>query len=31
MKWRIDYSKDAEKFIQKQSLRDEVREGLKNF
>jgi len=31
MKWRIDYSRDAEKFIEKQNIRDEVREGLKKF
>ena len=31
MKWRIDYSKDAEKFIEKQNIRDEVREELKKF
>jgi len=31
MKWRIDYSRDAEKFIEKQNIRDEVREELKKF
>ena len=31
MKWRIDYSKEADKFIQKQDIREEVREELKKF
>jgi len=31
MKWRIDYSRDAEKFVQKQNIREEVREELKKF
>ncbi len=31
MKWRIDYSRDAEKFIEKQNIRIEVREELKKF
>lgn len=31
MKWRIDYSRDAEKFIEKQNIRLEVREELKKF
>ncbi|MGB9716778.1 MAG: type II toxin-antitoxin system RelE family toxin [Thermodesulfovibrionales bacterium] len=31
MKWRIDYSRDAEKFIEKQKIRLEVREELKKF
>jgi mRNA interferase RelE/StbE len=31
MKWRIDYSKDAEKFVQKQNIREEVRKELKKF
>jgi mRNA interferase RelE/StbE len=31
MKWRIDYSRDAEKFIEKQNIRTEVREELKKF
>jgi mRNA interferase RelE/StbE len=31
MKWRIDYSKEAEKFIQKQNIHEEVREELKKF
>jgi len=31
MKWRIDYSKDAEKFIEKQSIHVEVSEELKKF
>ncbi len=31
MKWKIDYSKDAERFIQKQNIRNEVREELKKF
>lgn len=31
MKWRIDYSREAEKFIEKQNIRIEVREELKKF
>lgn len=31
MKWRIDYSREAEKFIEKQNIRSEVREELKKF
>ena len=31
MKWRIDYSRDAEKFISKQDIRNEVREEMKKF
>jgi len=31
MKWRIDYSRDAEKFIEKQNIRLDVREELKKF
>jgi hypothetical protein len=31
MKWRIDYSRDADKFVQKQNIREEVREELKKF
>ncbi len=31
MKWRIGYSRDAEKFIEKQNIRTEVREELKKF
>ena len=31
MKWRIDYSRDADKFIEKQNIRDEVREELRKF
>jgi mRNA interferase RelE/StbE len=31
MKWRIDYSRDAEKFIEKQNIRGEVREELGKF
>jgi mRNA interferase RelE/StbE len=31
MRWRIDYSKDAEKFIYKQNIREEVKEELKKF
>lgn len=31
MKWRIDYSRNAEKFIEKQNIRTEVREELKKF
>ena len=31
MKWRIDYSRHAEKFIEKQNIHIEVREELKRF
>ncbi|MDI6891222.1 MAG: hypothetical protein QMC83_09870 [Thermodesulfovibrionales bacterium] len=31
MKWRIEYSRDAEKFIEKHNIRDKVREELKKF
>jgi mRNA-degrading endonuclease RelE of RelBE toxin-antitoxin system len=31
MKWTIEYSRDAEKFIEKQNIRNEVREELKKF
>ena len=31
MKWRIDYSRDAEKFLKKQNIQDKVREELKKF
>ncbi len=31
MKWRIDYSRDTEKFIQKQDIHNEVREELEKF
>jgi len=31
MKWRIGYSRDAEKFIDKQDVHIEVREELKKF
>jgi mRNA interferase RelE/StbE len=31
MKWRIDYSREAEKFIEKQNIRLEVKEELKKF
>ena len=31
IKWRIDYSRDAEKFIQKHNIQVEVREELKKF
>ena len=31
MKWRIDYSKEAEKFIEKENIHAEVREELKKF
>jgi len=31
MKWRIEYSSDAEKFIDKQDVHIEVREELKKF
>ncbi|ODS29658.1 MAG: hypothetical protein SCARUB_05244 [Candidatus Scalindua rubra] len=31
MKWRIGYSKEADKFIQKHNIRIEVREEMKKF
>jgi mRNA interferase RelE/StbE len=31
MKWRIDYSRDAKKFVEKQNIRIEVRKELKKF
>lgn len=31
MKWRVEYSRDAEKFIEKHDIHDEVREELKKF
>jgi len=31
MKWRIEYSRDAEKFIDKQDVHTEVKEELKKF
>lgn len=31
MKWRIDYSREAEKFIEKQNIRFEIREELRKF
>ena len=31
MKWRIDYSRDAEKFIEKQNISGDVKEELKKF
>lgn len=31
MKWKLDYSRDAEKFIRKQNIRLEVKEELKKF
>lgn len=31
MKWRIDYSRGSEKFIEKQNIREEVREELRRF
>jgi len=31
MKWKIDYSNDASKFIKKQNIHDEVRNELKKF
>ncbi|MFP4082088.1 MAG: type II toxin-antitoxin system RelE family toxin [Candidatus Aminicenantes bacterium] len=31
MTWRIDYSKDAIKFIQKQNIHPKIREELKKF
>lgn len=29
--WRIDYSRDAEKFIKRQNIHEEVKEELKKF
>ncbi|MDY6862058.1 MAG: hypothetical protein SV062_03610 [Thermodesulfobacteriota bacterium] len=31
MKWRIDYSRDAKKFVEKQNILIEVRKELKKF
>jgi mRNA interferase RelE/StbE len=31
MKWRVDYSRDAEKFIESQNIRADVSEQLKRF
>lgn len=31
MKWRVDYSKDAEKFIQKQNIRTKIREEIRKL
>jgi len=31
MKWRVEYSKEAEKFIKKQDVHTEVTEQLKKF
>lgn len=31
MKWRLDYSRDAEKFIRKQNVHLKVKEELKKF
>jgi mRNA interferase RelE/StbE len=31
MKWRIEYSRDADKFIKKQNIQSEVREEFKKF
>ena len=31
MKWRIDYSRNAEKFIESQNIRADVSEQLKRF
>jgi mRNA-degrading endonuclease RelE of RelBE toxin-antitoxin system len=31
MKWRIDYSRDADRFVEKQNIRIEIREELKKF
>ena len=31
MKWRIEYSRDAGKFIDKQDIHTEVKEELKKF
>ena len=31
MKWRIEYSKDAIKFVNKQNIHNEVREEIKKF
>jgi len=31
MKWKIEYSKEAKKFIDKQNIGDEVRSGIRKF
>ena len=31
MKWRVDYSRDAEKFAESQNIRADVGEQLKRF
>jgi len=31
MKWKIDYSRDAEKFIERENIRGETREELAKF
>ena len=31
MKWKIRYSKEAEKFINEQDIRDKVRNALRKF
>lgn len=31
MKWKVRYSKEAEKFINKQDIRDKVRNAIRKF
>ena len=31
MKWKIEYSKEARKFIDEQNIWNQVREGIKRF
>jgi mRNA interferase RelE/StbE len=31
MKWRVDYSRGSEKFLENQNIREEVREELRRF
>ena len=31
MKWKVKYSKEAEKFINKQDIRDKVRNAIRKF
>jgi len=31
MKWKINYSRDAKKFIERENIREEIREALAKF
>lgn len=31
MKWKIEYSKEAKKFIDEQNIQEDVREGIRKF